>query len=763
MAEERVPHRPQFPAKFQGGGISLVLTPDEVYFETSEILPEDEIDKVLKTHRLELALEPPANLPGATFNRAFKDRRWTRIVGEPQPDRVIAALLSDPRIRVASPVYHRPDLPFKTGLTFADGVVVKLRPDARNFDLMALERAAGGAKLSLVSEIVQADGLLLRLKLLEPKKQNVIDIAERLSGHGSVKEAAPDWLSLTSAIMTTTPNDALFALEWDVKQIAAPQGWDISKGNASVVVAIVDTGCDLGHEDLVAKYVPVADRRDVVLGTNTPNDDFGHGTCCASIAAADTNNGLGCAGVSWNCQIMPIKLLFFGFIFSEADIVAAINWAWTHGAKVISMSWFWPGPTANADVAIAAAVANDVVLVGASGNFNTNSIVWPALNPNVMAIGASDRIDQRKRPASPDGEVWGSNFGTQQSVMAPGVQCWAANNTNGGPSFNNNNGGPINWAGVNYPSSGTADGKYFALMDGTSAATPHVAGLAALLLSAYPALSNREVRKIIEQTAEKTGGYAYVEDAIHRSGSWNQEPGYGRINVFHALDFADVMIRDWPGDTGIEPSSPPGGDFWDYSDVVVRPADDHLFLPSVPALSNQVVDGHANHLYVRVENLGPRSARNVAVEVRLTPNLGAAFTYPADWTAVDATHLRPKAVHNVFANISAGGSVIAKFVISEQQCDRLSEWTRDLNAQPSLLAVVLAENDYAFAAAPDGSNLVEARNNLAQRNLTVISERRREEPEEHEEREHEPVVELAISIKVRGREATIEIPNRHRH
>jgi hypothetical protein len=127
-------------------------------------------------------------------------------------------------------------------------------------------------------------------------------------------------------------------------------------------------------------------------------------------------------------------------------------------------------------------------------------------------------------------------------VIGPGVLCWAANNTNGGPSFNNNNGGPINWAGVNYPSSGTADGRYFALMNGTSAATPHVAGLAGLLLSVNPGLSNAQVKTFIEQTADKTGGYAYVNDGIHNNGTWHQEPGYGRINVFRALNtlFAHV-------------------------------------------------------------------------------------------------------------------------------------------------------------------------------------------------------------------------------
>jgi hypothetical protein len=86
-----------------------------------------------------------------------------------------------------------------------------------------------------------------------------------------------------------------------------------------------------------------------------------------------------------------------------------------------------------------------------------------------------------------------------------------------------------------------------------------VAGLAALIISQYPTLTNVEVRRLIERTAEKTGTTAYADTPGYDSGSWNQDMGYGRINCFRALDEADVMIRDWSGDDGTEPSSPPAG------------------------------------------------------------------------------------------------------------------------------------------------------------------------------------------------------------
>jgi hypothetical protein len=174
--------------------------------------------------------------------------------------------------------------------------------------------------------------------------------------------------------------------------------------------------------------------------------------------------------------------------------------------------------------------------------------------------------------------------------------------------------------------------------------------------------------------------------------------------------------------------------------------------------------GRPNFLYVRVENLGPHAARHVIVEARLTPNLGNPFIYPADWTSIDDQHIRAKSLHNVFPHVPAGGSVIARFEITEEQSDALASWLRTQNAQPTLLALVMAENDYSFAAAPIGPNLVLARNNLAQRNLVLVVERRRREEREAEieRNEHGSAVELTLNIKVRGQEAEIEVPARRR-
>lgn len=451
-------------------------------------------------------------------------------------------------------------------------------------------------------------------------------------------------------------------------------------------------------------------------GDGSPTGPLGfrpHGTACAGIVAATINNGAGVAGVAGACQILPVAFV----TWSDAEIAAGIGYATANGANVISMSF--GGYTIDplvVDPSILAAFNAGLVMCAATHNYNSGSITYPATNALVMGVGASDQVDDRKSPTSPDGEVWGSNFGPEISVIAPGVLV-PTTDQQGADGYNVDGTGG-SWAGVNYPSFGDPAGDYVTVFDGTSAATPHVAGLAALLLSAYPTLTNVEVRTLIERTADKTGTTAYVETAGYNSGTWNQNTGYGRINVRNALDQADVMIRDWPGDTGVEPSTPAGGNFWNFADIVVRIFDDGVFVPDDPAQSQYLEVGQTNYLYVRVRNDGPREARNVVVSARITPYVATQFVYPTDWTAVDGTHISPTPISANFASIPAGSEEIAKFSISSAQVDVL-----DSNSwHPCVVASVTADNDYAFAtAAFTGNPVVVRRNNLAQRNLSLIN------------------------------------------
>lgn len=496
------------------------------------------------------------------------------------------------------------------------------------------------------------------------------------------------------------PSDTLYTQQWDMERIGAgglgTSGWDLSTGVSSVVVAVLDEGVDLSHPDL--RFASNGINLGTLAPDGSPTGD--HGTACAGIAAALFNNALGIAGVAGGALVLPIAFQ----TWSDVEVAMGINYASTHGADVISMSFGFNGwSRAIIDPAIAAAFANDVIMVVATHNHN-GAITYPATHPLVIAVGASDQVDNRKSPSSPDGETWwGSNFGAEISVVAPGVLIPTTDRS----------------GLLGYNSSTGLAGDYALTFNGTSAATPHVAGLVALIRSLYPALTNVQVRALIERSAEKVGTVAYALVAGHPNGTWNQEMGYGRINILRALDAADVLIKDAPADSGAEPFT--GGNFWDFSDIVVRITDDGVFVPSDPLQSKNVERGQANYIYVRVTNQGPRVARNVTVTARITPFVGLQFVYPQDWTLSDALHVSPAPLLATFAAIPAGASVIAKFRIESAQTDTLYGWVAGQNWHPCLLASVNADNDYAFATAPLAGDPITTRlNNLAQRNLSVI-------------------------------------------
>lgn len=311
------------------------------------------------------------------------------------------------------------------------------------------------------------------------------------------------------------PNDPLYPQQWNMTRIGAGgpgiTGWDMQRGAATVTVAVIDEGVDLNHPDLVGSFLHNGINLGTMNGTGAPTGN--HGTPCAGLAAAPVNNGIGTAGVAGGSRILPLAVRDW----TDVEIAAGIRYATAQGARVISMSFGWNAwNRAIIDPAIAEAHAAGVVLVAATHNHNTrNGITYPATHPLVIAVGASDQADNRKSPASPDGEPWGANFGPQISVVAPGVLCPAPDRVG---------------------TQGYSANDYTMTFNGTSAATPQVAGLAALLISRRPSLSNVRVREIIEQSAAKVGTLAYTTTSGYPNGTWNEEMGYGRIDVVGALN-----------------------------------------------------------------------------------------------------------------------------------------------------------------------------------------------------------------------------------
>ena len=306
-----------------------------------------------------------------------------------------------------------------------------------------------------------------------------LSTARRLAGEPWILYAEPNYRVHAA---DTIPNDPAYSsYQWNLARIGLPRAWDVTTGGP-VVIAIVDTGVDLDHPDLAAKLITGTT---FITGTTTPDDDHWHGTHVAGIAAAATNNGLGVAGVSWGARIMPIKILDSRGDGTYADLARAIIYAADHGARIINMSLGGEEYSQVVEEAIDYARERGCLLVAAAGN-NGGTVLFPAASDGVLAVAATDSGDRH----------WvGSNQGSQVDVAAPGVGIYS-----------------------------TGRGGVYFSATGTSMATPHVSGLAALIWSVAPELTPVQVSERITSTAKDLG-----------APGWDPAYGWGRIEAYPAV------------------------------------------------------------------------------------------------------------------------------------------------------------------------------------------------------------------------------------
>ena len=303
------------------------------------------------------------------------------------------------------------------------------------------------------------------------------------------------------------PTDTRISEQWYLNSINAFSAWDINMGSPNIVVAILDSGVDWMHPDL-GNGTDGYKNIDETLGWNFELNNNNvittnhHGTMVAGIIGAKTNNARGIAGItggynSRGVTIIPTCIGANGVI--GAIIADAIIYAVDNKAKVINMSFGVPRTHA-IDAAIYYAVQNNVVLVSASGNDGSSVVSYPASHNDVIAVGA---VNSKKKR-------WlYSTYGNNLDVVAPGVGILST----------------------------TLKNDYIS-QDGTSFAAPQVAGIAALIFSINPILKGRDVRNIIESTAQKVGGYKYKTEAGHNNGTWHEQMGYGLVNAYEAVQAA---------------------------------------------------------------------------------------------------------------------------------------------------------------------------------------------------------------------------------
>ena len=327
-----------------------------------------------------------------------------------------------------------------------------------------------------------------------------------------------------AAFPADPPNDPLYDAsplpnsrqeQWDLttnRGISADRAWGLSTGEG-VVIADVDVGVDTGHPDLQGRLTPGFDffMNDRSVTSETSN---GHGTNVAGVLGAATDNGEGIAGIAPGARIMPIRTAD-NILHQGSRLAAGIVWAVDHGADVISMSLGAESRSAALDRAVAYAHRKGVVLVAAIGNEAANHHNYPATYDEVIAVGGinPDTADaaaqgalEPQTPVATDFTVRAaySDYGPHIDLAAP-TQV---------PTTNYGGGYSRNWSG-------------------TSAATPHVAGVAALVKAARPSLTPVEIRQLLIGTADDLSG-----DQNGFKEGWDQYTGYGRVNAFEAVSAA---------------------------------------------------------------------------------------------------------------------------------------------------------------------------------------------------------------------------------
>ena len=343
------------------------------------------------------------------------------------------------------------------------------------------------------------------------------------------------------------PNDTSFGRQWhhenrggfgtpgaDIESVPA---WDITRGDPSVVVAVLDTGIDSDHPEFAGRLLPGFD---FVNNDSDPEDDNGHGTLVTGLLAANADNAFSVAGVDHYCSILPVKVLNQVNSGTLFNLIQGLNFA--AGVDVISMSLI--GAPLTTGLALALQHARDAgsILIACAGNggIGDADISFPGASPLTISVGASNRRDAR---------AFFSGTGNALDVVAPGVAVRTV-----------------------LPNSAADTTTSFT---GCSAATPIVAGIATLLLSVDPTLSHGDIREILTTTAEDQVGPP-GEDTPGRDNFY----GHGRVNLFNALSalviVAEIDIKPGSDPNSINPSLEGdlpvailGSDSFDVADVDV--------------------------------------------------------------------------------------------------------------------------------------------------------------------------------------------------
>jgi thermitase len=338
----------------------------------------------------------------------------------------------------------------------ADEFVVKYKDEATFNDKQEFKEV-----MNLEKSRVTRDSLkkmdIEQVKLKEDvQTESIAETIENLENDPAVQYIEPNYVMSIQSV-----NDPGYSEQWSLNKIGVEEIWAETMGSSGVVIAVLDTGIDYSHPDrpknIVLGY-------DFINDDSNPQDDHGHGTFVSGVIAANTNNSTGIAGICQNCSIMPVKVMDNNGMGTYADVANGIVWSADNGADIINLSIGGYAYSQILQDAVSYAQSKGVLVIAAGGNQGISSPLYPAAYPNVIGVSATTQNDEK----------WSrSNYGSYIDISAPGVSIY-----------------------------GLTLGSYRS-QTGTSAAAPHIVGIAGLLMSKNQALSpNLIVQQLYQNTVD---------------------------------------------------------------------------------------------------------------------------------------------------------------------------------------------------------------------------------------------------------------------
>jgi len=357
--------------------------------------------------------------------------------------------------------------------------------------------------------------------LLSLGSQSAKSLMNRVGTLSNVEIIEPNFIYRAFDLPAVVPNDPKFGQLWGMKNIGqsdssgragvvgadinAPEAWAVETGSNEVIVAVIDTGVDYTHPDLAANaWTGTDENGNTIYGYNAitdvldPMDDHSHGTHCAGSIAGVGDNGVGVVGVAWKARIQGVKFLSGSGGGTLADAIKAIDWATANGAQIMSNSWGGGGFSQTLYDSIARAQEKGILFIAAAGNDGRNNDSSPAYPAsydldNIVSVAAGNNVNAMS---------YFSNFGQETvDVMAPGENILST---------------------VPVALSSNAETAYKSY-SGTSMATPHVSGAAALLLSKEPSLTAAEVKARLMTSSVKSRAFR------------DKLKSMGQLNIYNML------------------------------------------------------------------------------------------------------------------------------------------------------------------------------------------------------------------------------------